>query len=148
MSAFRLTSPSFPDGGWIPARHTCEGLDLSPQLAWSAPPSGSAALALLLVDPDAPSGTFTHWVAWGLDPAAGGLAEGEAAPFEGANDFGSTGYRGPCPPRGRGPHRYVFRLSALDSDPPLRPGAGRAALERAIAGRVLAAAELVGLYER
>ena len=148
MSAFLLRSAAFPDGGQIPGRHTCEGVDVSPPLQWLEPPPGTEELALLVLDPDAPAGTFAHWVAWGLAPAAGGLAEGERAPAEGRNDFGELGYRGPCPPRGRGPHRYVFRLFALDGPPALRPGPDRAELERAVEGRVLAVAELVGLYER
>jgi Raf kinase inhibitor-like YbhB/YbcL family protein len=92
------------------ATHTCEGEDVSPPLAWSGVPEGTASLALVVDDPDAPSGTFTHWLAWGIDPAASVLGEGEAAPVEGQNDFGSVGWRGPCPPPGHGPHRYFFRL--------------------------------------
>jgi Raf kinase inhibitor-like YbhB/YbcL family protein len=99
-------------------------------------------------DPDAPVGTFTHWLAWGIDPEAGGLAEGEAAPVEGRNDFGVVGYRGPCPPPRHGPHRYFFRLYALDSAVGLRAGASRRELERALAGHVLGIAALVGIYER
>jgi Raf kinase inhibitor-like YbhB/YbcL family protein len=94
-----------------------------------------------------PRGVFTHWVAWGLDGGTGGLGEGEAAPGVGRNDFGTVGYRGPCPPRGRGPHRYVFRLYALDRDLQLDSGAGKPELGQAIEGQVLAVAELVGAYE-
>lgn len=143
-----LTSSAFPAGGRIPARYTCEGEDLSPPLAWSDPPPGTRSLALVVEDPDAPGRTFTHWLAWGIDPVARGLGEGEAAPREGRNDFGAPGYRGPCPPLGHGPHRYVFRLLALDDDLDLPPGSGRRDLERAVHGHVLARAELVGLYER
>jgi len=143
-----LTSPAFEYGRSIPRRHTCEGEDLSPPLRWTEPPPATRSLALLVDDPDAPGGTFTHWLAWGIDPAAGGLAEGEIAPREGRNDFGAAGYRGPCPPPGHGPHRYFFRLLALDAELDLAPGARRRALERALQGRVLARVELVGTYER
>jgi Raf kinase inhibitor-like YbhB/YbcL family protein len=104
--------------------------------------------ALLVDDPDAPVGTFTPWLAWGLDPGTEGLAEDGAAPVEGRNDFGSNGYRGPCPPPGHGPHRYCFRLYALDSALDLPAGTGKRELERALEGHTLAAAELVGTYER
>ena len=110
--------------------------------------SGSRSLALILDDPDAPGGRFVHWLAWGIGPDTGGLAEGEVAPLEGRNDFGTVGYRGPCPPRGRGPHRYRFRLHALGEEVRLAPGAGVAELERALTGNLLAVAELVGTYER
>ena len=148
MGGFDLTSTAFQSRATIPARHTCEGRDLSPPLAWPAPPPGTRSLALVVDDPDAPGGTFTHWLAWGIDPGASGLAEGETAPVEGRNDFGVVGYRGPCPPRGHGRHRYSFRLHALDTELDLARGAAAADLERALAGRVLALAELVGLYER
>jgi len=105
-------------------------------------------LALVVDDPDAPGGVFTHWTAWGLDPGAGGLGEGEPAPGEGQNDFGTTGYRGPCPPPGHGRHRYVFRLYALDAELDLGVGAAKDELEQAIEGHVLTTAELVGTYER
>jgi Raf kinase inhibitor-like YbhB/YbcL family protein len=105
-------------------------------------------LALIVDDPDAPGGVFTHWVAWGLDPGAEGLDEGESAPHEGQNDFGASGYRGPCPPPGDGRHRYVFRLYALDEEPELASGAAKAELEQAVNRHVLTTAELVGTYER
>jgi Raf kinase inhibitor-like YbhB/YbcL family protein len=97
---------------------------------------------------DAPAGTFAHWLGWGLGPGAEGLGEGEAAAVEGRNDFGTSGYRGPCPPPGHGRHRYSFRLYAIDSDPDLPPGAGRRELERALDGHTRAVAELIGTYER
>jgi Raf kinase inhibitor-like YbhB/YbcL family protein len=148
MAAFRLTSTAFEQGGAIPPRHTCDDEDVSPALAWSGTPDGAQSLALVVDDPDAPGRTFLHWLAWGLAPDAAGLEEGEAAPVEGRNDFGSTGYRGPCPPPGHGPHRYVFRLHALDAPVEVRAGAGRDELERALADHVLGSAELVGTYER
>jgi Raf kinase inhibitor-like YbhB/YbcL family protein len=148
MSEFALESGSFEHAQAIPKRHTCDGEDLSPPLRWTNAPDETRSLALLVDDPDAPSGVFTHWVAWGLVPGVGGLGEAEPAPREGRNDFGTDGYRGPCPPRGHGRHRYVFRLYALDGDLDLRPGAGKADLEQAIEGHVLTIAELVGTYER
>jgi len=123
----------------IPRRHSCEGEDLSPPLQWGGVPPGAVSLALIVDDPDAPVGTFTHWLAWGISPDAGGLAEGQPAPSEGRNDFGQAGH---------GVHRYFFRLHALESEPALPSGASRNELERAIAGRVVAVAELVGTYQR
>jgi Raf kinase inhibitor-like YbhB/YbcL family protein len=143
-----LRSSAFAAGQAIPRRHSCEGEDRSPPLQWTEVPDGAASLAVIVDDPDAPVGTFTHWLGWGIDPASGRLAEGEQAPGEGRNDFGQTGYRGPCPPRGHGPHRYFFRLYALAAKPAVRSGASRRELERAIEGEVLARAELVGTYER
>ena len=143
----KLTSPAFADSELIPARHTCDGDDVSPPLAWTAPPDGTVTLALSLDDPDAGRYPFTHWLAWSLSPAAGALAEGEAAPAEGRNDFGAPGYRGPCPPPGK-PHRYVFRLLALDIEPELIRSDRRLSFDRAIEGHVLGAAELTGLYGR
>jgi Raf kinase inhibitor-like YbhB/YbcL family protein len=148
MTELELTSPAFERGQPIPRKHTCEGDDVSPPLSWSGISEGAESLALVVDDPDAPSGTFTHWLAWGIDPAAGRLAEGEAAPVEGRNDFGTAAWRGPCPPPGHGPHRYFFRLYALDRELDLRAGAGKAEVEPAIAEGVLASAELVGTYER
>jgi Raf kinase inhibitor-like YbhB/YbcL family protein len=148
MSDFALESSAFGHAEAIPSRHTCDGEDLSPPLRWTNVPDEARALALVVDDPDAPSGVFTHWVAWGLDPAAGGLGEGEAAPSEGSNDFGAVGYRGPCPPPGHGRHRYVFRLYALDRELELDGGAGKAELEQVMEGHVLMIAELVGTYER
>jgi Raf kinase inhibitor-like YbhB/YbcL family protein len=148
VSEFALASSAFGHAQAIPRRHTCVGEDLSPPLRWTNLPEKALSLALIVDDPDAPGGVFTHWVAWGLDPGAGGLGQGEAAPVEGRNDFGTSGYRGPCPPRGHGRHRYVFRLYALDAAVDPGSGADKAKLERAIEGHVLATAELVGTYGR
>jgi Raf kinase inhibitor-like YbhB/YbcL family protein len=149
MADFTLESTAFEPGGAIPPRHTCEGEDTSPPLSWSDPPDGTRSLALVVDDPDAPVGTFTHWVAWGIDPSTGRLGEGGSPPFAGRNDFGSLGWRGPCPPKGHGRHRYFFRLHALDAEVPgLERGTAKEDLERAIAGHVLGVAELVGTYER
>jgi Raf kinase inhibitor-like YbhB/YbcL family protein len=148
MADFTLSSSAFEHGAAVPRRHTCDGEDVSPALAWSGVPEGTRALALVVDDPDAPGRTFLHWLAWGLEPEAGGLEEGEAAPVEGTNDFGSTGYRGPCPPLGHGPHRYFFRLHALGVSVDVRAGADRDELERAIRDHQLGTAELMGTYER
>jgi hypothetical protein len=148
MDAFALETGAFENAQTIPSRHTCEGEDVSPPLRWTNVPEGTRSLALVVDDPDAPSGVFTHWVAWGLDPAVERLGEGESAPHEGQNDFGTTGYRGPCPPPGHGRHRYLFRLHALDTDIELGAGATKAELEQAIEEHVLTTAELVGTYER
>jgi Raf kinase inhibitor-like YbhB/YbcL family protein len=148
MAEFALESSAFENAQGIPSRHSCEGEDVSPPLRWSNVPEGTRSLALVVDDPDAPGGVFTHWLAWGLDPTAEELGEGDSAPNEGRNDFGTSGYRGPCPPPGHGRHRYVFRLYALDADPELAAGAAKAELEQAIEGHVLTIAELVGTYER
>jgi Raf kinase inhibitor-like YbhB/YbcL family protein len=148
MAELALTSAAFGNGEEIPRRHTCDGDDVSPPLAWSGQPAETESLALVLDDPDAPGGTFTHWLAWGIDPAARGLGEGQAAPAEGRNDFGSAGYGGPCPPPGHGQHRYVFHLHALDTTLELDAGADKGDVERALTDHVLATAELTGTYER
>ncbi|MGH9011079.1 MAG: YbhB/YbcL family Raf kinase inhibitor-like protein [Acidimicrobiia bacterium] len=146
----KLTSPEFPDGGRIPDRFTCRGEDRSPRLQWSEVPDRTAELALTCTDPDAPGGTFVHWVLWGIGPGAGGLGEGEVpeGAQEGRNGFGKRGYGGPCPPRGHGTHHYHFRLYALSEPLSLAKGAGIGDLRRAMEGRILAEAGLVGTYER
>lgn len=143
-----LSSSAFANGGAVPRRHSCEGEDLSPPLEWAGVPGDAVSLALIVDDPDAPVGTFTHWLGWGMDPGGRGLGEDERAPWEGRNDFREVGYRGPCPPRGDGPHGYLFRLYALGSEPVVPAGAGRRELERALRENVLAVAELLGTYER
>ena len=148
MSDFTLTSKAFESGQEIPRRHSCEGDDISPPLSWSAVPAGTGSLALIVDDPDAPAGTFTHWLGWAIDPASGELGEGDIPPLQGQNDFGTTGYRGPCPPPGHGQHRYFFRMHALDVEVELKRGAARRDLERALQGHVLGVAVLIGVYER
>lgn len=152
--AFRIESLAFQHGTSIPRKHTCDGADVSPALRWSEAPPGSKGFALICDDPDAPAGTWVHWVIYGIPTSASGLPEGVPhtpglpdGSKQGLNDFRKTGYGGPCPPRGR-PHRYVFRLYALSAEPGLGPGAGKAQLLRAIEGKVLAQAELVGTYGR
>ena len=145
---FSLTSSAFEAGAEIPARYTCDGAGVSPPLAWSDAPGEARSLALVVEDPDAPGGTFTHWLAWNIDPLARGLGEGESAPADGRNDFGMGGWSGPCPPPGHGAHRYSFRLHALDAELDVGFRAGRHQLDQALAGHVLVTAELMGTYER
>jgi Raf kinase inhibitor-like YbhB/YbcL family protein len=142
-----VSSPAFADGGEIPRRYTCDGENVSPPLRFDSVPAGTAELALLITDPDAPGGTFVHWVAWGIDPARPSLAEGEAPPGAGVNGFRRRGYGGPCPPRGA-PHRYVFRAFALSRRLDLAPGASADELGRAVSDSVLAEGRLVGRYGR
>jgi Raf kinase inhibitor-like YbhB/YbcL family protein len=143
-----LTSTAFADGAAIPPKYTRDGTGVSPPLAWSFLPDGTRSLALVVHDPDAPSGDFTHWVAWNIDPAPGGLDEGAAAPVEGANGRGENGYMGPSPPPGHGVHRYFHELYALDSELDLEPGASREQLQSALNGHVIGEARLVGTYGR
>jgi Raf kinase inhibitor-like YbhB/YbcL family protein len=147
-SLVELSSSAFAARQPIPRRYSCAGEDRSPPLEWRAVPAGAVSLALIVDDPDSPVGTFTHWLARGINPDDGGLGEGERARREGRNDFRTIGYRGPCPPRGDEPHRYFFRLYALAREPAVSPGASRRELERALKDNVLAVAELVGTYER
>jgi Raf kinase inhibitor-like YbhB/YbcL family protein len=146
MAGLEITSGAFEEGATIPSRYTCEGENVSPPLSFVGAPEGTRSLALVVDDPDAPVGTFTHWLAWGIDPRAGGLGEGQPAPREGRNGFGTTGYVGPCPPTGS--HRYFFRLHALDAELDVEPEADRDELDRALEGHVLETAELVGTYAR
>lgn len=152
-----LTSPAFAAGGAIPARHTCEGEDVSPPLAWSGVPQQARSLVLIVDDPDAPDPkaprmTWVHWLLYNMPPDTPGLPEGVAADAlpegtrEGMNDWKRTGYGGPCPPVGR--HRYFHKLYALDKLLPDMQRPNKAALEQAMAGHVLAQAELVGTYQK
>lgn len=143
-----VTSAVFTPDGPIPRRYTCDGAGVSPPLSWGEPPQGTRSFALIVDDPDAPGRVFTHWVAWGIPADRRGLDDGEAAPREGRNDFGRHGWGGPCPPPGHGPHRYLFRLLALDTELDLEPASGKSELERAAEGHVLEEARLVGTYER
>jgi len=151
---FELKSSAFAPGGDIPKKHTCDGPDVSPALAWVSPPAGTKALALVCEDRDAPAGLWVHWVLWGIPGSATSLPEGvkpdatlSDGSRQGRNDFGKLGHNGPCPPRGK-PHRYYFRLYALDAVPTLEPGATRAQLLDAIRGHVIGQAELMGRYGR
>ena len=155
--AFTLSSPAFSAGGGIPARYTCEGEDISPPLVWSAPPPATKSFALIVDDPDAPDPghprmTWVHWVLYNLPPTAGSLPEAVTDPAlpagvgQGLNDWKRAGYGGPCPPIGR--HRYFFKLYALDLVLPGSARIGKAQLEAAFAGHVLARSELIGMYEK
>lgn len=148
----QLVVSAFPEGGVIPALYTGEGADISPAIEWSGAPEGTQSYALVMDDPDAPSGTWTHWLLWDIPRGITAIAQGfKVGRFgqSGANDFGRTGYGGPMPPKGHGPHRYFFRLYAVDVPSlPLAPGARRAAFDRAIKGHVLAEATYMGRYER
>lgn len=152
----KLTSPAFADGGPIPRAHTCDGADVSPPLAWSGTPDGTAEFALIVDDPDAPGGSFVHWVLYALPASTTNLPSGFPTEREttqpvtarqGTNGFRRVGYSGPCPPRGPA-HHYVFRLYALDAALPAPPGATKEVLLRAIHGHGLGQAELVGTYGR
>jgi Raf kinase inhibitor-like YbhB/YbcL family protein len=146
MPGLEIASDAFEADGTIPRRYTCDGENVSPPLSFAGVPEGTRSLALVVDDPDAPVGTFTHWLARGIGPGAGGLGEGQPAPREGRNGFGTIGYAGPCPPRGR--HRYFFRLHALDAELDIESGADRDEFDHALDGHVLETAELMGGYER
>lgn len=150
-TSIQLSSQSFKDGAGIPSTHTCSGADVSPQLSWSALPDGTKSVALTVIDPDAPGRPFVHWLLFNMPPDPTNLGEG--APrlppdsLQGRNDFGSTGYRGPCPPPGS-PHHYHFKVYALDGKLSLPGGATEASFEDAIQGHVLANGEIVGTFKR
>ena len=148
-----LTSSSFRDGE-IPKKFTCDGADVSPELAWAAPPAGTKSFALIVVDRDAPIGSFVHWVLYDIAGEKRELPEGlptqEQFPDgsrQGRNDFDKTGYGGPCPPK-KSPHRYVFALYALDATLNLPAGATKKQVEKALEGHILAHGELTGRYQR
>jgi Raf kinase inhibitor-like YbhB/YbcL family protein len=153
--AFSLTSTAFKDGAPIPSKHTCDGADRSPPLAWSDAPPGTAAFALIAEDPDAPAGTWVHWVAYNLPATTAELPENVAkvesldlgGARQGRNDFHRPGYGGPCPPPGP-PHRYFFKLYALDAPLQVRPGATKKDVEAAMQGHTLGMAQLSGTYAR
>lgn len=150
--SFLLRSQAFVEGGGIPSRHTCDGQNLSPQLDWGGAPAGTKSYVLIVDDPDAPGGTFVHWILLDLAAKTETLPEGQAAArlgVAGLNDFGRSAYGGPCPPRGMGSHRYVFTLNALDIPSlGLRPGASLAQVKQKMSGHILATATLMGRYER
>jgi len=152
--AFTIKSASFVHEGDIPKKHTCDGADVSPPLSWSDPPAGTRSFCLITDDPDAPAGTWVHWVMYNIPGTAREFPENVPKQTElkdgsrqGRNDFQRTGYGGPCPPRG-GPHRYYFKLYALDASLSLPSAATKADLEKAMKGHILAQAELMGRYKR
>ena len=153
-SKFELKTTSFTPGGFIPKRFTCEAANASPALAWTDPPLGTQSFAIIEDDPDAPSGTFVHWVVYDLPTAYRKLPEAlsgngqmPGGGRQGTNDFSRTGYSGPCPPPGR-PHRYFIRLYALDATLNLRPAATRKELDAAMEGHILAQVGLMGRFAR
>nr|WP_237710108.1 YbhB/YbcL family Raf kinase inhibitor-like protein [Pyrococcus sp. ST04] len=149
-------SSVFEENGIIPKKYTCEGADINPPLRIENIPENAKTLAIIVEDPDAPGGTFIHWVAWNI-PVTTEIPEGipkEAVVekpihmIQGINDFGRVGYNGPCPPRSHGVHHYHFKIYALDTELSLKPGSTKKELEKAMKGHILAEAELVGIYER
>ena len=167
MAKLTLTSPSFRNNQPIPAKHTCSGEDVSPALKWEGAPAETKSFALVCDDPDAPGGTWVHWLIYDMDVSelpentskidavgtrlmvAPGTAGGKTwFAAQGMNDFGKVGYGGPCPPRGHGVHHYHFRLYALDVDLKLASRTTRQQLEAAMKGHIIAEAELVGTFER
>jgi Raf kinase inhibitor-like YbhB/YbcL family protein len=151
---FELTSPAFQNGGIIPSKLTCDGADVSPALHWPHAHADAKSLVLICDDPDAPAGTWVHWVLYGLAPDRTSLGEGvprdpvvEGIGVQGKNDFKRIGYGGPCPPPGK-PHRYFFKLYALDSKLGLKPGATKSDVEKAMRGHVVAQGQLMGKYQR
>jgi Raf kinase inhibitor-like YbhB/YbcL family protein len=149
-----ISSSAFTNGGTIAKKFTCDGADVSPPLTWTDPPAGTKAFALLVDDPDAPVGNWNHWVIWNLPANLRSLPEGVSKTThlpdgseQGQNDFHKPGYNGPCPPAGK-PHRYFFKLFALDTKVSLKSEAGKPELEAAMKGHTQATAELMGTYKR
>jgi len=153
--AFTLASAAFGEGAAIPAKYTCDGVDVSPPLSWSGAPAGTRGFALIVDDPDAPAATWVHWVLYNLPAAVSELPENIAkvesldlgGARQGRNDFRRPGYGGPCPPSGPA-HRYFFKLHALDAPLTLKAGAQKKDVEAAMEGHVLATAQLMGTYAR
>jgi Raf kinase inhibitor-like YbhB/YbcL family protein len=151
--AITITSSAFSEGSMIPRQYTCDGEDVSPPLAWTGIPEGTKSIALICDDPDAPVGTWVHWVIFNIPPTAEGLPA-NIAPKEtveigakhGINDFRKFGYGGPCPPGGT--HRYFFKLYALDTEIASDPGIKKAQLLEAMKGHILAEGQLMGTYKR
>lgn len=152
--SIQLTSTAFADGHAIPSKYTCDGSDVSPALTWSNAPAGTKSFALIADDPDAPVGTWVHWVVYDLSADTSSLPENVAKSQyipgnakQGLNDFKRLGYGGPCPPHGK-PHRYFFKLYALDTMLDLKPGVTKKDLLKAMEGHVLAEGQLMGMYQR
>jgi Raf kinase inhibitor-like YbhB/YbcL family protein len=145
-----VRSTAFAASAAIPARYSCSGANITPPLSWSAVPEATRSVALTVIDPDAPGRPFTHWVVFNLPALTTDLPEGGPLPagaVEGSNDFGSNGYRGPCPPPGS-LHHYHFKVYGLDTNLALRGGASESAFEDATRGHVVASGELVGTFKR
>jgi len=148
MSTPSIASPAFPHNGMIPSKYTCDGADVNPPLSFDNIPGKSKSLALIVDDPDAPRGTWVHWVVWNIGPGTMTIAENSVphGALQGTNDFRKQGYGGPCPPSGT--HRYFFKLYALDTLLSLKAGATKAQLVEEMKGHVLGSSELIGLYRR
>jgi Raf kinase inhibitor-like YbhB/YbcL family protein len=144
----KITSSVFQEGGNIPSKFTCDGADVNPALRFEGAPAEAKSLALIVDDPDAPSGLFTHWLVWNMDPKTIEITEGSVTEnaVQGTNDFPKTGYGGPCPPSGT--HRYYFKIFALDQMLDLKAGAKRAEVDTAMRGHVIAQGQLMGRYAR
>jgi Raf kinase inhibitor-like YbhB/YbcL family protein len=143
----KITSSAFQEGGNIPKKFTCDGSNTSPPLQITGVPSEARSLVLIVDDPDAPSGLFTHWLIWNIPPQISSISEGSAPKgVHGTNDFGKSDYKGPCPPPGT--HRYSFKVFALDRELELRGGAKRSQVDAAMKGHVIAQGELMGRYAR
>ena len=152
--SLQIISTAFSAGEAIPKKFTCDGPDVSPKLTWNESPAKTQSFALIMDDPDAPVGTWVHWVLYDLPADTGELPEGVAGQEQlasgarqGRNDFGKIGYSGPCPPPGK-PHRYLFKLYALDAKLGLKSGATKADVEGAMKSHILAQAELIAKYGR
>ena len=147
-SGLNISSPAFEMNGLIPAKYTCDGLNVNPPLVIGGVPSGTKSLALIVDDPDAPMGIWVHWVVWNVKPTTREIKESSVAngAVEGVNDFRRNAYGGPCPPSGT--HRYFFKLYALDTSLELSPNMNKAGLESAMKGHVLSQTEFVGIYKR
>jgi Raf kinase inhibitor-like YbhB/YbcL family protein len=149
LAKINLSSDAFADGQPIPTQYTCDGADQTPTLHWGEPPAGTKSFALVVDDPDAPSGTFRHWGVYDIPASTRSLGGSQKIGTEVSNDFGKAGYGGPCPPKGHGPHHYHFKLFALDTDKlGLPPNAKVADVENAAREHALAEGELIGTYER
>jgi len=149
----KLTSNAFQEGQSIPRGYTCDGANVSPPLEWSGTPKSAKTLALIVDDPDAPAGTWVHWVLYNLPADNIGIIESTPGTetltgggVQGTNDFKKVGYGGPCPPSGT--HRYFFKIYALDAELPLQPGATKADLEKAMESHVISQAQLMGTYRK
>jgi len=148
MSELSIASPAFLPDGMIPSKYTCDGANVNPPLLIGNVPEKTRSLALIVDDPDAPVGTWVHWVVWNIGAGTREIPENSVPPgaLQGTNDFRKQEYGGPCPPSGT--HRYFFKLYALDSSPAVKAGATKAQVEEAMKGQVIAQAELIGLYRR
>lgn len=142
-----IESAAFKQNQEIPSKYTCEGENLSPPLAFGDIPPGTKSLALIVEDPDAPRGTFVHWLTWNVPVESVALIEGSKLKHLGKNHFGNLEYKGPCPPPGKR-HRYFFKLFALDTFVNLPDGSGKEQLEDAMEGHILGKAELIGTYQK